>query len=107
MGGLLLVVLLGLTRYSDVSRQLRQRLKRGCTGSAATEAPAAAEERRRWYLCSIASGQHELVLAVCYCPMANTTQSIPRCKAKVVFANDDQQTQISQVETLIQEGIDV
>ncbi len=29
------------------------------------------------------------------------------CKAKVVFANDDQQTQISQVETLIQEGIDV
>lgn len=29
------------------------------------------------------------------------------CKAKVVFANDDQQTQISQVETLIQQGIDV
>jgi len=29
------------------------------------------------------------------------------CKAKVVFANDDQQTQITQVETLIQQGIDV
>lgn len=108
---LLLVVLMGLTpifgcQQATPAATTTTEATEAPAAAAATEAPAPAEEvpfigiaiqgntSSFWQYVIAGMGKYD-------------AEHAGACKAKVVFANDDQQTQISQVETLIQEGIDV